>query len=111
MRCRLLDQLPCPFHVSGLRIRLANTKPQSELTIELGMRQIKATALVEAFHEFLVVVVSGAQTEADEIQRHWGGQFKARIVANPVGELLRDPHVLADMLLQSFDSVMPDYKP
>jgi hypothetical protein len=24
---------------------------------------------------------------------------------------LRDPHLLADMLLQSFDSVMPDYKP
>src|ERR1700730_7342821 len=51
------------------------------------------------------------QPKADKVQLNWRGEFEARIVAHPGGELLGQAHVLANVVLQAFDAVMPDYKP
>src|SRR5258706_8899036 len=107
----LLDQLPRPFHVTRLGMRLAHAKSQREFSVETGVREIQASALIESVHELLVVGVSGSQAEADKVQRRGSSQFEAGIASHPDGELLREAHVFANVLLQSLDSVMPDHEP
>src|ERR1700675_5144459 len=51
------------------------------------------------------------QPKADKVQLNWRGEFEARIVAHPGGELLGQAHVLANVVLQAFDPVMPDHEP
>src|ERR1700682_6675836 len=58
-----------------------------------------------------VLTICCTQPEADEVQLGGRGEFEARIVAHPGGELLGQAHVLANVVLQAFDAVMPDYKP
>src|SRR5258708_629124 len=59
----------------------------------------------------LVRTIRRAQTEADEVELGGRGEFEARIVAHPGGELMGQAHVLANVVLQAFDPVVPDHKP
>src|SRR5713226_9214964 len=59
----------------------------------------------------LVRAIYCVQPAADEIELRGRGEFEARIVVHPGGELLGQAHVLANVVLQAFDAVMPDYKP
>jgi len=48
-------------------------------------------------------MISRQQPEADEVEQRGRGEFEARIIAHPSGKLLRQPHVLANVMLQPFD--------
>ncbi len=111
LRSLLLDSLPSAFHVPGLSVGLADADPKREFAVELGMREKKVAAGVQPVHQKLIGMISHAQPEADEIKLSGRGQFETRIVAHPTGELLRQSHVLANVVLQPFDPVMPDHKP
>src|SRR6266536_3750904 len=110
-RSFLLDAPPRPLDMPGLGVRLPNAKAQSDFTVELGVRQIKVATGIEAIHQSLVRLISRAQSEADQVELGGRGQLETRIGAHPFDQLLGKPYVLADVLLQAFDSVVPDHKP
>src|ERR1700678_536861 len=56
-------------------------------------------------------MISGAQPETNKIELRRSSKLEARILLNPAGKLLGQAHMLANVVLQTFDPVMPDYKP
>src|ERR1035437_7527377 len=102
--------------MTGLSVSLADAKPKSEFAIELGMRKVEVAAAIQPVHQelislILITMISRAQPEADKVELGGRGEFEARIAAHPGGELLSQAHVLANVVLQPFDPVMPDHKP
>src|SRR6266496_5869470 len=75
------------------------------------MGQIKIATSVQCVHEALVGLVARPQPETNQVQRRGNGQLKTRVAADPARELLGQPDVLADMELQSFDSVIAKHEP
>src|SRR6266436_4742621 len=112
----LLNALPGAFHMASLSVGLSDAESKSEFAIELGMREVEVAAAIQPLHQeligtILVRTISRAQTEADEVELRGCGEFETRIVAHPGGELLRQAHVFANVVLQAFDPVMPDHEP
>ena len=97
--------------MARLRIGLADAKSQRKFVIELGMREVEVPAAIQTFQQLLIRSVSCPQPEANEIELMWGGKFKARIFTHPFGELLRQSNVLANVMLQSFNAIMPEHEP
>ena len=107
--------------MASLSVGLANAKSKSEFAIELGVSQVEVAAAIQPLHQeligmilvrvILVRTIYRAQPEADEVELSGRGEFEARIPAHPVGELLGQTHMLANVVLQAFDPVMPDHKP
>src|SRR5713226_2729867 len=112
----LLDSLPSPFHMAGLSVGLADAESKREFAIKLGMREVEVATAIQPLHQeligmILVRTICRAQAGADEVEPGGRGEFEARIVAHPGGELLGQTHVLANVVLQAFDPVMPDHEP
>jgi hypothetical protein len=97
--------------MARLRIGLADAKSQRQFVIELGMREVEVPAAIQTFQQLLIRSVSCPQPKANEIELMWGGKFEARIFTHPFGELLRQSNVLANMMLQSFNAIMPEHEP
>ena len=94
-----------------LRIRLAHAQPQRELTLKLGVGEKQVSAAVQAVHDALIGGVSGFVPETNQVQWCGSSEFKAVVVPNPIREFLRQAHVLADVMLQTLDAIMPDHEP
>src|ERR1700722_14440393 len=90
---------------------LAHTQPEREFALQLCVRQEQIAAQIQPFHQKLIGRISRSQTEADEIELYRSGHFEARIVPHPNRKLLRQPNVLANVLLQAFNPVVANYKP
>jgi len=50
-------------------------------------------------------------TEADKVERDWRGEFEAIIFSNPLCKFPSEADVLAHVVLQAFNPIVPDYKP
>src|ERR1700674_1605545 len=102
--------------MASLSVGLPDAESKSEFAIELGMREVQVAAAIQPLHQeligmilvrtilvrtILVRAICRAQPEADEVELGGGGEFEARIVAHPGGELLGQPHVLANVLLRA----------
>jgi hypothetical protein len=61
----LLDSLPCAFHVASLSVGLTYAEPEGEFAIEFGVREVDFAATIQAVHQQLIGLISGAQPEAD----------------------------------------------
>src|SRR5450755_3555503 len=107
----LLDSLPSPLYMPRLRVGLPDADSKRELPIELGMRKVEIATAIQPVHQELIGLVSRAQPEASQIKLSGRGQFEARIAAHPVRKLLGQPYVLANVVLQALNPVMPDHKP
>ena len=122
--------------MASLSVGLPNAEPKREFAIELGMREVKLAAAIQPLHQKLIGLIltgliltgliltgltlisltlismtSCAQPEANKIELGGRGEFEARIIAHPGGKLLGQAHVLANVVLQAFDPVMPDHEP
>jgi len=107
----LLDSLPGSFNVAGLSVGLADAESKGEFAIELGMREVQVAATIQPVHQELIGLISRAQPEEDEVKLGGCGEFEARIVAHPSSKLLGQSYVLANVVLQSLNPVMPDHEP
>src|SRR5258708_10247916 len=90
---------------------MPHAKAQREFPIQFRVRQINVTAAVELFHQRLIDRVSAAMTKADEVQRDRGSQFESWIRPNPSRKLVGQPYVLANMMLQALDAIVPNHEP
>src|SRR5229473_3110673 len=75
------------------------------------MRHIEVAAAVERVHQAQVCFIAAFQAEANQIQRSRSGQFKADVLADPSGKLLRQADMFPYMKLQALNPVMTKYKP
>src|SRR5579863_9287574 len=80
------------------------------------MGQEEVAAAVEAvhyplIHDGLIGGVCAFVAKTDQVQRHGRSKLKFIVVAHPAGELLREFDVTADVVLQTFYSVVADHKP
>jgi hypothetical protein len=75
------------------------------------VRKKKITAAVQLIHQLFIVSITRPQTKADEIKVRWRHDFEARVLPHPLSKLLCQAHVFADVILQSLDTVMPNYEP
>ena len=107
----LSNPLPRIFYVPRLRVGLSDAEPQGEFAIQLSVGQEQVTTAIQAFHDALICRIATLVAKANQIQRHGRGQLKAIIVAYPFGELLRQFHMLANVMLQAFHAVVTDYEP
>src|ERR1019366_2356142 len=117
----LPDSLPRAFHMTGLSVGLADAESKRELSVELSVSEVQVAAAIQPVHQeliglilislILISMISRAQPEADKIELGRRSEFEARIVAHPGCELLSQAYVLANVVLQAFDPVMPDHKP
>lgn len=71
--CSGAQEAPGALDVGQLGSGLADAEAQGEFAVQLGVREVKITAVVEAIHEGLVGGVAGAMAEADKIQRSGRG--------------------------------------
>ena len=94
-----------------LRVGLADAETQSEFSVELGVGEEEIAAAVETVHDGLIGGVSAFVAEAHKIQRRRSGQFEVFVCRDPLGELLRQLHVAANVVLQAFDAVVADHEP
>jgi hypothetical protein len=102
------------LYVPRLRVGLPDAKPQREFAVELGVGQKKIAARVQPVHQKLIgLILIGtiARNRKQTRLRGGRGDLEALIIAHPARELLRQAHVLANVMLQAFDAVMPDHKP
>ncbi len=81
LRSLLLDSLPGAFHMAGLSVGLADAEPKGEFAIELGIREVKVAAAIQPVYQeliglILISMISGAQTEADEVV--WEGAASSK---------------------------------
>lgn len=97
-----LDSAPCLGNVTVGGIGLSNAKTQGEAITQSGMRQKEVTALVEAIHQQPVFGIAATIPEAHKIQWRWCNYFEAAIGLYPRQELLREGHVMAHVMLQTF---------
>src|SRR5260370_6226510 len=112
--------------MASLSVGWTDAESSGELAIELGMREVEVAAAIQSLHQeligmilvrmilvrtILVRTICRAQPEADEVELRGRGEFEARILAHPGGELLGETHMLANMVLQSFDPVIADDEP
>src|SRR5260370_22139024 len=105
------DALPCGLDVAPLRIRLADGHAQRQTIVQLGVREIERAAVIEPVHQLLIHRVASAMPEAHQVERRGRSQLEISMSADPRSKLLRQGHVLADVVLQAFHAVMADYKP
>src|SRR5258708_1558022 len=75
------------------------------------MREEEIAAAIQTLHDGLVRLVAALVTEADQVQGRGCGKFKARVITHPLGELLRQLHVLPNVVLQTLDAIMADHEP
>src|ERR1700730_13045245 len=113
LRRLFLNALPGAFHMASLCVGLSDAESKREFAIELGMREVEVAAAIQPLHQeliglILVGTISRTQTTTDEDELSGRGEFEARIVAHPGGESLGQTHVLANMVLQRFDTVIAD---
>ena len=97
--------------MTGLRMRLPNTKSQGKFPRKLRVGQEEVAARIEPLHQSLIRRIARAQPKADEIEHGGRGQFEARVIPHPSQEFLRQTNVFANVMLQTFNSIMPDHKP
>lgn len=97
--------------MSCRRIRLADAESQGQLVIQAGVRQIEISTSIEQIHQELIRFVSALATKADEIERRRRCQLETIIVSDPTRELLRRFDVTPNVILQTFDAVVPDHEP
>ena len=90
---------------------LTDAETQSEFSAEFGVGEEEITTAVEAIHDGLIGGVSGFVAKANQIQRDGSREFEIFVLAHPVGELLRQFYVAANVVLQAFDAVMADHEP
>lgn len=113
--CSDAEEAPGALDLGQLGSGLADAEAQGEFAVQLGVREVKIAAVVEAIHEGLVGGVAGAMAEADKIQRSGRGQLELAIalaiVADPGGESLGEFDVAANVMLQTFDAVVANHKP
>src|SRR5579864_4421266 len=94
-----------------LRVGLSHAKPQGKPAVELRVRQEQISTLIQPVHDRLIGRVPTLVPKTNQVQGHRRRQFKPGVLSYPICELLREPHMLANMMLQALDSTMPDYKP
>jgi hypothetical protein len=94
-----------------LSISLTDAEAQSKFIFKLCMCKVEVAAAIQIFHQPLVCAISRAQPEANQIKFAWSGQLKARVSAYPFRELLRQSDVLANVILQSLEPIMPQHEP
>src|SRR5581483_656414 len=93
------------------RIRLSNAHAQRQLAIKFGVGQVQISTPVQGIHQLLSCVISRLKPEANQVQRRGRCDLEPFIPAHPIREVLREPHVLANMKLQSLNSVIPQHEP
>ncbi len=98
--------MPAPH--AGLGVALSDTQPQREPVVQSCVREIKIATAIQPVHQRLVRLVSAYMTEADQVQRHRRGQLETLVLPDPGRKILRQRHVPPDMMLQTFDAVVPD---
>jgi hypothetical protein len=94
-----------------LRVGLTDTEPQGEFVPEFCVGEKEVAALIQIFHQSLIGAIPLSQPETDEVELARCNQVEAHIFTHPRRELLRQSHVLADVMLQAFDPIVPDYEP
>jgi hypothetical protein len=107
--------------MASLRVRLPHTEAKSEFAIELRVGKKKIAARVQPLHQELIdpilirmiltSTISRAQPEADEIEQDRRSDLEPLITAHPASEFLRQSHMLANVMPQSFNAVMSNHKP
>src|ERR1700746_2081890 len=75
------------------------------------MREVEVARAVEPVHEGLVGGVASLVAEADQVERHWRGQFEAVILAHPAREFLRQRDMLPDVVLHALAAIVAQNKP
>src|SRR5215475_2775013 len=106
-----LDSFPGSLHVPYRRVGLTNAHPQRELVVQPRVREVEIATSVQGVHQFLILLIARFQTEADKIQWNWCRHFEARVRLHPFCKLLGQPNMVANMKLQSLNSVIPQHKP
>ncbi len=86
--------------MSRLRVGLAHAEPQGKFSTQLGVCEKEIAAAIEAIHDGLIGGVSSFMAKADQIKRHGCGEFKVIVIADPIGELLRQFHMASNVVLQ-----------
>ena len=95
------------------RIGLADAETKSEFSVEFGVGEEEIAAAVEAIHDGLIGGISGFMTKTNQIQRDGRCEFEVFVIvmAHPIGELLRQFHMAANVVLQTLHAVMADHEP
>ncbi len=94
-----------------LRVSLPYAQAQGEFSVEFRVSEEKVTTAVEPVHNHLIGLVAGFVAEADEVQWRRRGEFKTIVVADALGELLRQTYMLANVMLQPLNTVVTNHKP
>lgn len=97
--------------MAPLGVGLTDGHAQNEPPIQLGVREIEISAAVERVHQFLIEFVAPVQPETDKVKGWRDHEFKALVLADPGGKLLRKPDMLANVELQTLNAVIPQHKP
>src|SRR5690349_21423809 len=105
------NQRPRPADMLLGRGDSAERHAQRELFIELRVREEHVAGAVQAIEDALVDVVAAAMAEADKIERRIDDQIEVRVLSHPLGELLRDLHMVANVPLQAVDAIVADDEP
>src|SRR5262249_15394969 len=106
-----LNMLPGRLDMFRLGVGLSDAEAQHEAIRQACVRQVQLTALVQIIHQTLILFIAAAITKTNKIQRRRHHNFKTLIGLHPASELLSELHVISDMVLQTFDSVMANHKP
>ena len=94
-----------------LGVRLPYAQPQGQLSVQLRVGKKQISALVQTVHDRLIRRVASLVPEANQVQWRRSRQFEPLVVPYPLGKLLGQPYMFADVILQSLDPIMPNHKP
>src|SRR6267154_340187 len=94
-----------------LSVGLADAEAQRQLPIQLCVRKKQIAAAVQPVHDHLIRLVPSFVAEANQVQRDWSSELEVLIVTDPLREFLCQLHVLPNVMLQSFDSIVADHEP
>ena len=75
------------------------------------MRQVEFAALVQSLHESFIDLVAAVVSKADETEENGCGDLEVFVFAHPIGELLRELDVTANVVLKPSDAIVADDKP
>jgi len=93
------------------RIHFPTQRRSVSFPYQFGVRQVEVPATVQLLHQ---VLIHRRRRFDDESRRDSAGRVRpaqSAVSSESSGELVRQAHVLADVVLQACNAVVADYEP